>query len=444
MGDAAMRTMSDTYPPGRMLGHKDRCENHLDRIPPGPASVGVVWLPGAGPPVSSTERSSSLARRACAVGTDRGGGHRGAVRAHRVVAGASRRLVPQRCVGPPLDGRVGSGSDPRRAHAVRRVVPVSVPGGQSVPSLPVTAAHPHRHRVAGRRRRHLPLVALPLVGVLAGVGLRGRPAAGSRPLAGGRGSADLTAAVERPGPRVRVGELRLARIGHVGTAVGDVGASVRVGSVLAGGRQGQASVAGRPGARPHDLPAPADRLPRAVVASACSSSWRPGRSCAGWDGPPWWWRARCSPSAWMLVPLLTDAGWTVNDEFSRGTIYYDSFGARKILVWLGTGDLLDRGRLPLITILAGVGLVFAVVQSRRREPPRVLIGLGLVSMVLFFGRPTLGFVIDLLPGGRRSVPAPVHQRGAPGRLVSGGAGSDVPGQPADGAAPAMEGSRRSR
>ena len=104
-------------------------------------------------------------------------------------------------------------------------------------------------------------------------------------------------------------------------------------------------------------------------------------------------------SAWMLVPLLTDAGWTVNDEFSRGTIYYDSFGARKILVWLGTGDLLDRGRLPLITILAGVGLVFAIIQSRRREPPRVLIGLGLVSMVLFFGRPTLGFVIDLLPGG---------------------------------------------
>jgi hypothetical protein len=104
-------------------------------------------------------------------------------------------------------------------------------------------------------------------------------------------------------------------------------------------------------------------------------------------------------SAWMLVPLLTDAGWTVNDEFSRGTIYYDSFGARKILVWLGTGDLLDRGRLPLITVLAGVGLVFAIVQARRREPPRVVIGLGLVSMVLFFGRPTLGFVIDLLPGG---------------------------------------------
>ena len=96
------------------------------------------------------------------------------------------------------------------------------------------------------------------------------------------------------------------------------------------------------------------------------------------DEPPSVVAGALLASAWMLVPLLTDAGWTVNDEFSRGTIYYDSFGARKILVWLGTGDLLDRGRLPLITILAGVGLVFAIVQSRRREPPRVLIGLGLV------------------------------------------------------------------
>ncbi len=104
-------------------------------------------------------------------------------------------------------------------------------------------------------------------------------------------------------------------------------------------------------------------------------------------------------SAWMLVPLLTDAGWTVNDEFSRGTIYYDSFGARRILTWLGTGGIFDRGRLPAITLLVGVGLVFAFVHARRHEQSRVLIGLGLVSLVLFFGRPTLGPIADLLPGG---------------------------------------------
>ena len=104
-------------------------------------------------------------------------------------------------------------------------------------------------------------------------------------------------------------------------------------------------------------------------------------------------------SAWMLVPLLTDAGWTVNDEFSRGTYFYDSFGAKRILSWFVTGSLFDRGRLPMITVLVVVGLAVAVVQGRRREPPRVLIGLGLVALLLFFGRPTLGPVIDRLPGG---------------------------------------------
>lgn len=104
-------------------------------------------------------------------------------------------------------------------------------------------------------------------------------------------------------------------------------------------------------------------------------------------------------AAWMLVPLLTDAGWTVNDEFSRGTFYYDSFGAHRVMRWLVTGELFDAGRLPVLTLLLAVGVVVAFVQSRRRESPRVVLGLGLVALLLFFGRPTLGPVLDLLPGG---------------------------------------------
>jgi hypothetical protein len=104
-------------------------------------------------------------------------------------------------------------------------------------------------------------------------------------------------------------------------------------------------------------------------------------------------------AAWMLVPLLTDAGWTINDEFSRGTIYYDSFGARRILTWLATGQLLDDGRLPVITVLMAVGVALAVFQSRRRAEPRALLGLFGLSLVLFFGRTTLGPVADLVPGG---------------------------------------------
>ena len=50
--------------------------------------------------------------------------------------------------------------------------------GASRSTTTIRCRHPHRNGLAGGRRRHLPLVALPLVGVLAGVGLRGRRSLG--------------------------------------------------------------------------------------------------------------------------------------------------------------------------------------------------------------------------------------------------------------------------
>ncbi|HEX6843659.1 MAG TPA: YfhO family protein [Actinomycetota bacterium] len=104
-------------------------------------------------------------------------------------------------------------------------------------------------------------------------------------------------------------------------------------------------------------------------------------------------------SAWMLVPLVADAAWTTQDEFSRGTHFYDSFGAPAVLGWLVRGELFDEGRLPVLSLLAAVGFVVAAIGARRREPLRAILGVGLLSLALFFGRPTLGAVIDLLPGG---------------------------------------------
>jgi len=83
-------------------------------------------------------------------------------------------------------------------------------------------------------------------------------------------------------------------------------------------------------------------------------------------------------AAWVVVPLLADRLWTVNDEFSRGKIYYDSFGARRILGWFASGELFDRGRPPMVTILVAVGLVVAVPRAavpgcvRAREVGRAL------------------------------------------------------------------------
>jgi hypothetical protein len=103
-------------------------------------------------------------------------------------------------------------------------------------------------------------------------------------------------------------------------------------------------------------------------------------------------------AAWVVVPLLADRLWTVNDEYSRGKIYYDSFGARRILGWFASGELFDRGRPPMVTILVAVGIVVALWRYRRDERARVLLFLFLVSLFLFFGRPTLGPVLRLLPG----------------------------------------------
>jgi hypothetical protein len=104
-------------------------------------------------------------------------------------------------------------------------------------------------------------------------------------------------------------------------------------------------------------------------------------------------------AAWMLVPLIADAGWTIHDEASTGTFYYDSFGASKILSWLVRGQLFDARRwLGTISVLALLGLAAALVRWRRDETARALVGVGALSLLLFFGRPTLGWAIDLLPG----------------------------------------------
>lgn len=104
-------------------------------------------------------------------------------------------------------------------------------------------------------------------------------------------------------------------------------------------------------------------------------------------------------AAWMLVPLITDAKWMTQDEFSRGTFYYDSFGARRVMGWMVTGRIFDNGRVPVISVLALAGLLICLWRSRRNESARAIPAVGCLSLLLFFGRPTLGSVIDLLPGG---------------------------------------------
>lgn len=102
-------------------------------------------------------------------------------------------------------------------------------------------------------------------------------------------------------------------------------------------------------------------------------------------------------SSWALVPLMVYGKWASINEFLQNTPSANSYGARQVLDWLFTGNLFDSGRLPVITILAGIGFVTVLLHFRTDERARALAVIFVFSVVLFFGRPTLGPLLDLLP-----------------------------------------------
>ncbi|HEV3212943.1 MAG TPA: YfhO family protein [Acidimicrobiales bacterium] len=103
---------------------------------------------------------------------------------------------------------------------------------------------------------------------------------------------------------------------------------------------------------------------------------------------------------WITVPLLSVAKWTALNEFQVGTTIDDSYGARVILKWLVAGRLFDYNRLPVVSILLAVGLAVCIARFRRDERARLLVLVFFLSLCLYFGRPTLGFVLNRLPGNR--------------------------------------------
>src|SRR4029077_18670727 len=103
-------------------------------------------------------------------------------------------------------------------------------------------------------------------------------------------------------------------------------------------------------------------------------------------------------AAWVLVPLVGDTKWTTQSEFYKGTIFNDSFGARKVLHWLFTAQLFDAHRFPVVTALFAAGVAVCAVRARRDLAARALLGAFTLSLLLFFGRPTWGRLLNLLPG----------------------------------------------
>ena len=104
-------------------------------------------------------------------------------------------------------------------------------------------------------------------------------------------------------------------------------------------------------------------------------------------------------SAWMLVPLLTDAQVDDAGRVLRGTFYYDSFGARRVIGWLVAGRIFDNRRFPVVSVLALIGLAVCVWRFRRTEtaPCRPCRRVTQPVVVLRPAGPRVR-IIDVLPG----------------------------------------------
>ena len=103
-------------------------------------------------------------------------------------------------------------------------------------------------------------------------------------------------------------------------------------------------------------------------------------------------------AAWVIVPLLEQRRWAATNEILHGTGLANGYGAGRVLGWLITGQLLDHGRLPIVTLFAAMGLVRAGARWRGDRNARALLVVFAACLLLSFGRTTLGALVDVLPG----------------------------------------------
>ncbi|HXQ90473.1 MAG TPA: hypothetical protein VN768_02875 [Acidimicrobiales bacterium] len=105
-------------------------------------------------------------------------------------------------------------------------------------------------------------------------------------------------------------------------------------------------------------------------------------------------------SAWVTVPLLVEGRWAATNEILEHTPLVNGYGARQVMSWLVSGQLFDAHRLPVVTVLAGVGVLCSVRRWRSHPAGRALLALLVMSLLLSFGRTTFGGLTVLLPGGK--------------------------------------------
>lgn len=100
-------------------------------------------------------------------------------------------------------------------------------------------------------------------------------------------------------------------------------------------------------------------------------------------------------TAYFLVPFLLDSPYMNRSVWEeRGK--YEAYGYQWTLRALVRGDLFDFGRFPSLTLLVGLGLLVCL-WHWREERYRIPVALSILWLLLYFGRPTWGVLLDLLP-----------------------------------------------
>ena len=102
-------------------------------------------------------------------------------------------------------------------------------------------------------------------------------------------------------------------------------------------------------------------------------------------------------ASYFIIPFLQDHGY-MNRSVWEDPGKYDAYGWEWTLSTLVEGDLLDAGRFPALTILAGLGLAVSFFHWRE-ERYRFAVVLFTAWLLLYFGRPTWGVLLELLPLG---------------------------------------------
>ncbi|MBS1858592.1 MAG: glycosyltransferase family 39 protein [Acidobacteria bacterium] len=104
-------------------------------------------------------------------------------------------------------------------------------------------------------------------------------------------------------------------------------------------------------------------------------------------------------AAFQLAPLLLDGG-NINHSRWEPAWKWDSFGLEKAGGWLFTGELLDHGRLPVLTVLALAGAGLWGWNRYKRGPADAAIGFAVWGagfwLAMFCGRPLWGPLLTLL------------------------------------------------